>query len=101
MAVYFDSSGQPRCWYCSLLLRGRASSGRCPDCNHWYTLACSRIEPGRERLMALLSIRPHDWPRRVESLRVLSIMALVLGNSAVVIGLSLLAWRQFRHLAGW
>lgn len=100
MAVYFDRAGEPRCWFCWMSLRGRAASGRCPQCNHWYTIACARIEPGRARLLMLLAAKPKDWLRRVEMMRVIAIVALTVGNAAIVIGLVLLAWREVRHMVG-
>ncbi|GJQ30000.1 MAG: hypothetical protein HBSAPP03_18840 [Phycisphaerae bacterium] len=100
MAVYFDRAGEPRCWFCWMSLKGRSASGRCPQCNHWYTLACSRVEPGRARLLALLAAAPKDWMRRVLMMRVIAIVALTVGNTAIILALVWLAWRELRHTFG-
>lgn len=100
MAVYFDRSGEARCWYCWLSLRGRGSSGRCPQCNHWYTLTCARIEPSRARLVALLAARPKDCIRRAEVLRMIAVVVLAVGNAAVVAFIVWMAWKALKRAMG-
>jgi hypothetical protein len=100
MAVSFDEEGLPHCSRCGQYLGSGASSGRCSNCHHWYTLSYVRVAPGRSRLLSLLAAAPKKVKIDNEYWRFGAVMFLLGLNVAILLVISILAWRAFMRDLG-
>lgn len=101
MPVFLDAHGAPDCDHCGYSLRGLPTRGVCPECGEWYTCRQLVMTPGfrRTRSRAWEALKYLLW-KCTPSFRGLAILLIILGNTAIVIGLAIYAWREFMKQVG-
>jgi hypothetical protein len=101
MPVFLDARGVPVCDHCGYSLCGLPTRGVCPECGEWYTCRQIVMTPGfrRARLNVWEGLKYVLW-RCTPSLRVLAVLVLILGNTAIVVGLAAYAWHLFMKQFG-
>lgn len=100
MAVSFDEEGLPHCSRCGQYLGSGAPSGRCPNCDHWYSLRYVRVASGRLRLLSLAAAGPRRFRIDGDLWRIGAIVFLLGLNAAILIVISIMAWRAFARDLG-
>jgi hypothetical protein len=96
MSVFFSTDDRPCCKFCRNQLPANSPSGHCPHCRRWYAVGRATVAPSRTRAIALLlHSRPEMFRQASPTWTGLAAVAVIIGNTTVLIVIGWISIRGF------